>query len=513
MLALLIPLRPRGRRDAEQISRRDAEPGDAAQGRLQPRSVDFRARARFSRALRCAGHLVAASQGRVAQSHHRRAQAVRRGRRQGRCRPRPGHDPRQRTRGRRHHGARPPRPGDRRRRHPGDHAVFLESIAGSDRGLFRPAVHVDRSAGAVLQFAELSRRRGNHRRLDGAAHRETAEFRRRQGSELQQRKVSGNFPRRAKAAAEFFHADRGRVSAAVGATRRHRLVFGGRLDLPEFVQRPVRQLRRRRMDPGPRTAIQDDAAVAPVQGSVPLLAQGRHGDHGPPGRPDPRAIADRDAGASSLYPRPARGSRHSRHRATRLVSGGPQRLERTRKKMSFEPGLVHTPLTPFAADGRIDFERYGTLLDFHLRNGADALAVPMHAGESVSLPDEEKRALIRFVVARADSRAPVIAHVSDAGTGIAAALARFAQEAGAAAIVTTTPYYWTPPPAMAVEHFAQIGAAVTIPLFVFNAPGEMAGSKINAAGALKLVERLPNFAGLVDDSLDWQFMIELLTDV
>ena len=195
------------------------------------------------------------------------------------------------------------------------------------------------------------------------------------------------------------------------------------------------------------------------------------------------------------------------------MSGGPQRLERTRKKMSFEPGLVHTPLTPFAADGRIDFERYGTLLDFHLRNGADALAVPMHAGESVSLPDEEKRALIRFVVARAGSRAPVIAHVSDAGTGIAAALARFAQEAGAAAIVTTTPYYWTPPPAMAVEHFAQIGAAVTIPLFVFNAPGEMAGSKINAAGALKLVERLPNFAGLVDDSLDWQFMIELLTDV
>lgn len=181
--------------------------------------------------------------------------------------------------------------------------------------------------------------------------------------------------------------------------------------------------------------------------------------------------------------------------------------------MSFEPGLVHTPLTPFDADGRIDFDRYGTLLDFHLRNGADALAVPMHAGESVSLPDEEKRALIRFVVARAGSRAPVIVHVSDAGTAIAAALARFAQEAGAAAVVTTTPYYWTPPPAMVVEHFAQIGAAVTIPLLVFNAPGDMAGSKINAAGALKLVERLPNFAGLVDDSLDWQFMIELLTDM
>ena len=181
--------------------------------------------------------------------------------------------------------------------------------------------------------------------------------------------------------------------------------------------------------------------------------------------------------------------------------------------MSFEPGLVHTPLTPFAADGRIDFDRYNTMLDFHLRNGADALAVPMHAGESVSLGDEEKRTLIGFVVKHADRRAPIIAHVSDAGTGIAAALARFAQEAGATAIVATTPYYWTPPPAMIVEHFAQIGAAVTIPLFVLNAPEDMAGSKINAALALKLVERLPNFAGVVDDSRDWQFMIELLTEV
>jgi len=181
--------------------------------------------------------------------------------------------------------------------------------------------------------------------------------------------------------------------------------------------------------------------------------------------------------------------------------------------MSFEPGLVHTPLTPFAADGRIDFDRYGAMLDFHLRHGADALAVPMHAGESVSLPDEEKRALIRFVVERAGSRAPVIAHVSDAGTGIAAALASFAQDAGAAAVIATTPYYWTTTPAMIVEHFAQIGSAVTLPFFVFNAPGDMAGSKINTALALKLAERLPNLAGVVDDSLDWQFMIELLTEV
>ncbi|HEY2531247.1 MAG TPA: dihydrodipicolinate synthase family protein [Xanthobacteraceae bacterium] len=180
--------------------------------------------------------------------------------------------------------------------------------------------------------------------------------------------------------------------------------------------------------------------------------------------------------------------------------------------MRFEPGLVHTPLTPFAADRRIDFDAYGKAIDFHLQHGADSLAVPMHAGESVSLSDEERRRLIAFAVGCAAGRAPIVAHVSDAGTGIAAALARHAQTSGAAAIVATTPYYWTPPPAMILQHFVQIGSAIDIPFFVLNAPDDMAGSKISADLALKLMTKLPNFVGVVDASLDWQFMIELLTE-
>jgi 4-hydroxy-tetrahydrodipicolinate synthase len=180
--------------------------------------------------------------------------------------------------------------------------------------------------------------------------------------------------------------------------------------------------------------------------------------------------------------------------------------------MTFDPGFVHTPLTPFTSDRRIDFELYAKSIAFHLRHGAQALAVPMHAGESVSLTGAEKRALITFAVERVEKRVPVIAHVSDAGTGIAAALAKHAQAAGATAIVATTPYYWTPPPSMLLEHFIQIGAAVDVPFFVLNAPDDMAGVKINADLAMKLIAKRPNFAGVVDASLDWQFMIELLTE-
>ncbi len=179
---------------------------------------------------------------------------------------------------------------------------------------------------------------------------------------------------------------------------------------------------------------------------------------------------------------------------------------------SFQPGLVHTPVTPFTPAGAIDFERYEQLIEYHIGNSADAIALPMHAGESVSLPDGERRALLEFAIRQVNGRKPVIAHVSETGTGIAAALAHHAEKAGATAIVATTPYYWTPPAAMVLEHFRRIGAAVTIPLLLYNAPEEMQGGKASAELCLKLMAELPNFAGVVDLSLDWQFMIELMTD-
>lgn len=176
-----------------------------------------------------------------------------------------------------------------------------------------------------------------------------------------------------------------------------------------------------------------------------------------------------------------------------------------------QAGLVHTPVTPFKRDRSIDYGLYDKLIEFHLRNGADSLALPMHAGESVSLSDADRKALLEFAMAKVKGRVPVIAHVSQAGTSMAVALARHAEQAGAAAIVAAVPYYWTPPPAMLVEHFAQIGSSVRLPFYAYNAPEEMGGVKVTTDIAMKLIERLDNFAGVVDAGLDWQFMIEVIT--
>ncbi len=176
----------------------------------------------------------------------------------------------------------------------------------------------------------------------------------------------------------------------------------------------------------------------------------------------------------------------------------------------FKFGLVHAPITPFV-NGRVDFAGYGNVLDFHLAGGAQGLALPMHAGESVSLTVAEREALLAFALDRVKGRVPVIANVSEAGTAIAAALARHAAKAGAAAVIATVPYYWTPPQHMLVEHFLAIGEAAQLPLFVLNSPAEMNEVEIASKSVADLLKRLPNMAGLIDLSLDWQYMIEVIT--
>jgi 4-hydroxy-tetrahydrodipicolinate synthase len=178
---------------------------------------------------------------------------------------------------------------------------------------------------------------------------------------------------------------------------------------------------------------------------------------------------------------------------------------------TFKPGLVHTPVTPFKRDHSIDFDAYGKLLEFHLRNGADALALPMPQGEDISLTDEELRKLLEFALKQVRGRVPVLAHVNDAGTRIAVERARHAEKVGAAAIVSHPPYFWHPKANMVVEHIAQVGAATRLPFFICSPPVEDVGTPLTTEITLAVLERLDNLAGVVDASMEWVFMVEAIS--
>jgi len=177
----------------------------------------------------------------------------------------------------------------------------------------------------------------------------------------------------------------------------------------------------------------------------------------------------------------------------------------------FHFGLVHAPLTPFV-NGKIDFETFDKAIDFHIAQGAEGLAIPTHAGESVSLPVAERKALLERAITKAAGRVPVIANVSEAGTGIAVDLAQHAKAAGAAAVMASVPYYWTPPDSMLIEHFAAIAEAASLPTYLYNSPHEMNNVKIKTPVVMALITKSSHIAGLIDVSMDWQFMIEVIAD-
>ena len=178
---------------------------------------------------------------------------------------------------------------------------------------------------------------------------------------------------------------------------------------------------------------------------------------------------------------------------------------------NFNFGLVHSLLTPFKNE-KIDYEKLERLIEFHIQQKADGLAIPSHSGESVSITGIERQELFKFAVKISNGRVPIIGHVSEAGTDLACDLARAANDAGVSALYACVPYYWTPPESMLLEHFTKIGKAGKLPFFVYNSPEEMSGVKVTTKLTLNLIRDLPEFAGIIDLSLDWQYMIEVISE-
>lgn len=178
---------------------------------------------------------------------------------------------------------------------------------------------------------------------------------------------------------------------------------------------------------------------------------------------------------------------------------------------TFTPGLVHTPVTPFKADWTIDYATYAKLIKFHLRNGAEAIAAPMPAGEDMSLKDAEQMELLEFVLKQVKGRVPVIAHASDAGTDIAIARAQHAEKAGAAALVAHPPYFWHPNASMVVEHLARVGNATKLPYFLCSPPVEDVGTPLTTEITLEVIDRVPTLQGVVDATMDFVIMVETLS--
>lgn len=127
-------------------------------------------------------------------------------------------------------------------------------------------------------------------------------------------------------------------------------------------------------------------------------------------------------------------------------------------------------VTPMNADGSVNYEMLGKLLDFQIENGTDAIVVCATSGESATLSHEEHKKAIKFAVDRVAHRVPVIAGTGSNKTETALELSLEAEKCGADALLIVTPYYNKTTQSGLVRHYTYIADRVNTPIIVYNVP-------------------------------------------
>jgi dihydrodipicolinate synthase/N-acetylneuraminate lyase len=162
-------------------------------------------------------------------------------------------------------------------------------------------------------------------------------------------------------------------------------------------------------------------------------------------------------------------------------------------------GIVPILPTIFHDDGRIDEVGFVRTLRYVIAAGAHGVAFPALASEFYALTDAERLRLTEVVVHEVGGAIGVVGTATAASPGQAIDLARRVSALGVDAIMVMPPYVVRDGPAATIELFQAIGAAVTQPLMVQNAPPPL-GSGFGSDFVARLLGAVPEVAYVKEEN-------------
>ena len=168
-------------------------------------------------------------------------------------------------------------------------------------------------------------------------------------------------------------------------------------------------------------------------------------------------------------------------------------------------------ITPFNNKNEINFEKLRELLEFHIANKTDAVIVTGTTGESSTMTDEEKLAVIKFSVETVNKRIPVIAGTGSNNTKHAVEMSIKAQELGADGLLVVTPYYNKGNEKGIYNHYKLIAESVDIPVILYNVPGR---TGVNLSiNLLKKLAQIKNIIAIKEASGNISYAAEIAREV
>lgn len=148
-------------------------------------------------------------------------------------------------------------------------------------------------------------------------------------------------------------------------------------------------------------------------------------------------------------------------------------------------------VTPFHADGKIDWDSYKKLIEFWIAGKVEYLVVLGTTGESATVHGEEKQQVFSFVTEAVAGRLPLIAGIGGNDTREVIEGFKTFDLKGYDAILSVAPYYNKPNQEGLFRHYEALSDATLLPIMMYNVPSRT-GQNITADTQLRIARECKN---------------------
>jgi len=170
-------------------------------------------------------------------------------------------------------------------------------------------------------------------------------------------------------------------------------------------------------------------------------------------------------------------------------------------------GMATAMVTPMTSTG-VDYDTLAKFIDFQLENGINALVAVGTTGESATLSQEERKAVIRFTVKHVNGRVPVIAGVGTNNTEHVLDFTKAACDDGADGLLIVTPYYNKATQGGLIAHYTAVADVAQKPIIMYNVPTRT-GCNL-APDTVAELSKHPMIAGLKEASGNMAQVVDII---
>jgi len=168
-------------------------------------------------------------------------------------------------------------------------------------------------------------------------------------------------------------------------------------------------------------------------------------------------------------------------------------------------------VTPFNADGSVDYDGLRKLINYLVDGKVEYLVSLGTTGEASTLNKDEKKKIWEFTAEVNNGRLPLIAGIGGNDTTAIAQEVKNFKVAGYEAILSASPYYNKPVQEGIYQHYKAISEQSELPLLLYNVPGRTA-SNISAETTCRLAEDFKNIIGIKEASGNFDQFNQIMRD-